>query len=253
MNVYAESYSAFQTATDAAKDAGDHERREAALKTIDEAKAKLKGQAGLVARLSELEGTLKKQVDTVKVEMSKETAEGDAADQKVIDDVKTRVAAFNEKFNFGDAHQIVFTATVNGDKAKKELEGWFKRTQWLAKFKSTLVSDINANGCAKPLAKRDGTTAATGVKSADDTEVTTPAKAKIAWTDLTPEAIIAMAKDFVTKATEPVAVADRQWLLGNYLYDLHRQPDALELLQEAAKAKPEYKDALELFPAEAAK
>ncbi|HYR59201.1 MAG TPA: hypothetical protein VEO95_11245 [Chthoniobacteraceae bacterium] len=248
-DAYVESYTAFTAATDAAKDAGSPERKEQALAAIREAKVKVKNQPGLVAKLSEIEGELKTQVDAANAEMSKKTALAEAGDQKLLDEVKTRVAGFNEKFNFGDANQIIFTATApNGDKARAEFDKLSKRTKWLARFKSVLISDINAaNGYPKPLPKKDGTTIATGVKSVDDSELTIAPKVKVQWPDLTFDALVAMAKEFVEKTKEPEGVAERKWLLGNFLYELGRKPEALALLREAAPTKPEYKDGLPVF------
>lgn len=251
-DAFVESYSAFQVASDAAKDASDHDRKQQALTMIREAKAKIKGQPGLVAKLSSLEGDLKKQVDAVTAEMSKQTEAAEAADNMIINDVKTRVAQFCEKLQFGDALQIVFTATVDGDKAKVELEKWLKRTQWLSKFKNTLVTDINTHGYPKPLTKKDSTSLATGVQSADDSQMLTPAKAPVQWNEIASDSIIAMVKEFITKAP-PTEAAERKWLLGNFIYQLGRKGEALTLLREAAQANPEYKDALSLFPEAGAK
>lgn len=252
-DAYVTSYAAYAAAVEASKDVSSHERKEGALKSIADAKAKLGNQPGLVARLGEIEGKLKEQVETVKMERKKVSDEAEAADQKILDDVKTRVAAFNAKYNFGDALQIVFTATVDGDRAKAELDSWLKRTQWLSKFKLKIVSDVNSGGYAKPLEKKDGITIATGAKTADDNELTTPAKATVAWHDLTPETVAAIAKDFLNKEKDADAIVERKWLLGNFLYEIGKKADALALLREAGEAKPEYKDSLKLFPADEAK
>ncbi len=245
---FVESYSAFQVASDAAKEAGGPERKQLALEMIRDAKAKIKGQPGLIAKLSAIESELKTQVEAVTTAMNKQTEAAEAGDNMIINDVKARVAGYNEKFQFADGHQIVFTATVEGDKAKAELERWFKRTQWLARFKSILVSDIAANGYAKPLTKKDSSVLATGVKSADDSELIAPPKVPVQWTDLASDSIIAMAKEFMSKETAPDAVIERKWVLGNYLYQLGRKPEALALMREAAATRPEYKDGLVLFP-----
>lgn len=249
---FVESYSAFQVASEAAKETGGTATKNLALKTISEAKTKLKGQPGLLAKLTKLEGELKSQVETATAEMNKQTEAAEAGDNMIINDVKARVAGFSEKLLFGDALQIVFTATVDGDKAKAELDRWLKRTQWLSKFKNMLVADINAGGYLKPLTKKDSSSIATGVKSADDSQLLTPTKTPVQWNDLASDSIIAMVKEFMAKA--PAAEAnDRKWLLGNFIYQLGRKSEALVLLREAAQSNPEYKDALPLFPETATK
>ena len=247
-DAYVESFSAYQVASDAAKDTGNQSGKQRALEMIRDAKMKIKGQPALIARLSKIEGELKSQVEAVTAEMSKQTEAAEAGDRAILNDVKARVASLNEKFNFGDALQIVFTATVDGDKAKAALEAELKRAQWLSKFKSTLVNDLKANGYAKPLTKKDSTTLATGIKSADDSELLTPTKTPVPWNDLASDSIIAMVKEFMTKDPAPEVVTERKWLLGNYLYQLGRKTDALALMKEAAAARPEYKDGLALFP-----
>jgi hypothetical protein len=248
-DAFVESFGAYQMASDAAKEAGgDHERKQRALATIRDAKAKLKNQPGLTAKLTEIEGELKTQVDAAIADMNKADAATMEADNQVITDVKNRVAMYNEKFQFADGNQIVFTATVTTDKAKAELDKWMKRTTWLSKFKSTLIDDISAAGYAKPLTKKDGTSLATGVKSADDSQLLTPAKVPVQWTELASDSIIAMAKDFIAKNSAPDAALERKWLLGNFFYQLGRKPEAFALLREGSAAKPEYKDGLALFP-----
>ena len=251
-DAYVESYSAYEIAKDAAKDAGTHDRKQRALDAIRDAKAKIKGQPALLAKLNTLETDLKAQVETAVADMSKQTDTADAADMAIVNDVKSRVALFNEKMQFGDAQQIAFTATVDGERAKVELGKWLKRTGWLSKFKDTLVKDINTNGYLKPLTKKDSSSIATGVKSADDSELRTPTKIPVQWTDLASDSIIAMAKEFISKAP-PAEVAERKWTLGNYLYQLGRKSEALVLMRDAAQSNPEYKDGLALFPEPAAK
>jgi tetratricopeptide (TPR) repeat protein len=251
-DAYVESYSAFQIASDAAKGASSRESKEHALEAIRDAKAKIKGQPALVAKLGALETDLKTQVDAAVAEMNKQSDAAEAADQQIINDVKTRVAAFNEKLQFGDALQIAFTATVDGDKAKAELDRILKRSQWLSKFKNTLVKDINASGYAKPLTKKDSSVLATGVKTADDLQLLTPTKVPVKWAELASDSVIAMVKDFAAKAP-PAEANDRKWGLGNYLYQLGRKPEALALLREAAPGNAEYTAGLALFPENAAK
>ncbi|MGB8167590.1 MAG: hypothetical protein WCF18_08865 [Chthoniobacteraceae bacterium] len=249
---FVESYSAFQVASDAAKDATGTERKQQALAMIRDAKAKIKGQPGLIAKLTSLESDIKTQVEAATAEMTKQTEAAEAGDNMILNDVKTRVAGFSEKLLFGDALQIVFTATVDGDKAKAELDRWLKRTQWLSKFKNMLVADINSSGYLKPLTKKDSTSLATGVKSADDFQLVTPTKVVVPWNELASDSIITMVKEFMAKAP-PAEVNDRKWLLGNFIYQLGRKSEALVLLREAAQSSPEYKDALPLFPETAAK
>ncbi len=247
-DAYTESYSAYSIASNAAKDASSTSSKEAALKTISEAKAKVKNQPGLLAKLTPVEAELKKQVDAVNAETRAVEMAAEAADQKIIDDVVTRVGQFNAKLQFADAHQIVFTATVNGDKAKTELDKWYKRTEWTGKFKALLIDDITTAGYVKPVKKKDGTPVAGGLKTADDMQLTTPAKVNVPWTDLDPDTLTAIAKDFIASTKDPAAVADRKWALGNFLYTIGKKADAMPLLREAAATNPDYKEGLALLP-----
>jgi cytochrome c-type biogenesis protein CcmH/NrfG len=74
----------------------------------------------------------------------------------------------------------------------------------------------------------------------------------VQWNEIASDSIIAMVKEFTTKAPAP-ETAERKWLLGNFLYQLGRKSEALTILREAAQANPEYKDSLGLFPESAAK
>jgi tetratricopeptide (TPR) repeat protein len=246
-DAYAEAYAVFMDVKDMGKDATTTESKKKAIESLRATKARLKGQPTLVAKLTETEKHLQSQVDAVEEAAEKETASTMAADKQVLDDVKTRVKLYNEKFNFADGHQIVFTATVNGDTAKAELDAWFKRTQALSRFKSILVNDLSAGGYAKPVAKKDGTTIP-GLKSADDSQVVALNNQPVPWENLTADGLLAMAKDFLAKNPAPDTVAERKWALGNFLYEIGKKPEAQALLREAAAAKPEYADSLKIYP-----
>ena len=247
-DAYIEGYAAYNMAESAAKDAGSTERKEAALKTISEAKAKVKNQPGLLAKLTPVEAELKKQVDAANAETRGAQMAAEAVDRKIIDDVKERVKQFNEKLQFADAHQIVFTATVNGEKAQKELDDWFKRTEWTAKFKALMIDDITTAGYVKPLKKKDGTPVVGGIKTADDMQLSTPAKVNIPWTELDTDTLLAMARDFLASTKDPAALNDRKWALGNFLYTIGKKADAFPLLREAAQSNATYKEGLVLLP-----
>jgi hypothetical protein len=248
-DAYTEAFAAYSMASNAAKEAdGSTERKEAVLKTIAAAKEKVKNQPGLLAKLTPVETELKKQVDAANAENRSAMMAADAADQKIIDDVKARVEKFNEKLQFADAHQIVFTATVNGEKAQTELDKYFKRTQWVAKFKALLIDDISVTGYPKPVKKKDGTPVAGGFKEADDTQLITPAKVNVPWNEFDPETLTGIARDFIASTKDPAAVNDRKWALGNFLYTVGKKTEAFPFLKEAAEANPEYKEGLALLP-----
>ena len=72
----------------------------------------------------------------------------------------------------------------------------------------------------------------------------------VPWLDLSLDSLAAIGKSFIKPALPPDEIAERQWNLGNFALVIGRVDAARELLNAAAEAKPDFKDAVEqLLPA----
>src|SRR5207237_129073 len=144
----------------------------------------------------------------------------------------------------------IFNAVqVTGDKGKKERESWQKKLTWLARFKATLINDVNTVGYVPAVQKRSGTPIPGPIRRASDTQIetTTPFGSLSAqWIDLQPDSIITMAKSYIRPEQSPEVSGERQWLVGVYAYFTGNK-ESRELLTQAAQSAPQHRDEIVLF------
>ncbi|HEX8679424.1 MAG TPA: hypothetical protein VF683_05670, partial [Chthoniobacterales bacterium] len=116
------------------------------------------------------------------------------------------------------------------------------RPELLAQWKRKLIDDLN--GGAYRAAITMGPTTHEGILKADEREITLRigqyGGAPLAWEKFPPAKLLEIARTFI-KADAPDA-AERQWLSAVYAQSTGQADAARELAQEAAKAKPEYRD-----------
>ena len=128
---------------------------------------------------------------------------------------------------------------------------WIKKFTWLARFKATLIQDVNAGGYAPAVLKKTGTPMPGPIRHANDTQVetTTPFGTLSAqWTDLAPETLIAMAKSFLRPDAPPDQLGERQWLIGVYACVAGKTKDGHDLLTQALQGAPQHRGELSIFP-----
>ena len=222
-------------------------------KALEEARA-VRGRLKLPGTLADfLDKTIKEldeQVSKQEAEQERITQEHNAADAKIFAAILPKVNALNAQFRFAEARVVIQGAKLTGEKGRREQEALLKKTDWLAKFKSLLMRDLNASGFPQSIAKRNGMVIAGGVGRASEqqVEVKTPyGTVPVPWTDLTMESVIAMAQSFIRPGLPEDLAGDRKWLLGVFSFHAQKLREGRTLLAEAAQVRPEYGEALPLF------
>jgi len=241
---------AFHAAMDSAKAAETMEARKSALQLVKDTKGKMKLATGYAAPLEQAAQDLQQKIAAEEEATAHRMVAVAAADEKTLADAKGKVGPLLQQFRPADAQAAMTAVQLAGEKAQHEREAWIKRLTWLAKFKATLISDINTVGYASAVQKKTGTPMPGPIRRANESgiETVTPFGSLLAqWTELSPESVIAMAKSFIRTDLPPETIAERQWLMGVYAYFAGKPKDSQELLVQASQAVPEHRDDLNLF------
>jgi DNA-directed RNA polymerase subunit RPC12/RpoP len=132
-------------------------------------------------------------------------------------------------------------------KQKEVQQAAQKKPQWLADWKTKLISDLNQRHFAGAIVDLSGVQY-TGIDSAtaDKLGMKVPyGSVQIDWAKLSPKALLAISTSFV----QPNAAdaADRQWLCAVYASETGQADVANQLAEAAAKSKPEYRDLVPLL------
>jgi hypothetical protein len=241
---FIDDYSAYRPAADAVKAADSPEKQREALEALRTARTKLQQRGKIIEYFDREEGRLEKLLRIHDEKVAEMMAAAEAADAKAIAAMKSSLNSYLAQFKFAEANGIVSAAALASDKAKAEKDLWANYTSVLARFKTTLVNDINAKGYAAPVARKNGTNLPAGTLRASDSQIELVSQfgnLATTWTDLAPGSIINIAGSFLradTTATAP----DRQWQLGHFLLQAGMKPQGLKLLEQAAAARPEYQE-----------
>jgi len=247
---YVADYTKWREVVDGLKSATSIEERKTALEKGKAAREGLRSKGKFLEFYTAALAELEKEVTSQDEEQARKIAEQDAGDTQLLADAKTKATHLAKQMKFGDARTIIAGVKVNGEKGRRERDALAKRYEWLARFKSILINDLNGGGYVGPMTRKTGATLSGGVSKADETQVfnRTPYGAvPVNWTDLMPEALYAMASTFIRPGMPPDAAADRKWLLGVYAYFINRPREGRTLVTEASLGKAEYKEALPLF------
>ena len=247
---FAADYAAYASATEAAKSADTLPAREAALAAVEAAKAKLARPGALAAKLDAMAAEFREKIAKEKDEIAGKMTAMEAADQKALAEMKTKLMALCGQFRYNEAYAAVKATTVQTDSAKKMHAVMLKKTEWLARFKVTLMADITAIGYAAPLVKRNGVQMAGGAHRANDTQVEIVSQfgsVPVPWTDLSNDCVFAMGQSFLRANYPPDKLADRAWYLGVFAFFTGKDAAGRELLIQASQAKDEYRDQIGLF------
>jgi eukaryotic-like serine/threonine-protein kinase len=237
------------------------ERAEAALLRIPELKKKIRAM-GLRADLRRIEEELAPKVvaaiAAAKEAHSRKMAEFEAADEKILTDVKLRMKALCDSYQFRDALLAIKSADVKSEKHIAERELLAKRVEWLVLFKEQLIRDLTAVGYAGSLMRKNGTSLPGGVAGATETHLNIrfgAGNAMVQWNEVTPASVLGMAKSFFTPTLPADALATRQWQAGVFCIFTELYNESQLLMGEAAIVNEEYRLHKALFfgqPAEPA-
>ena len=167
------------------------------------------------------------------------------------------LAAAKEKYNsllpgyqFAEAQDVIEKTEIKDPTVAIEKTSLLKKAQWLAKFKETLIADINTTGY--PLAGSKGNSAPIegGVFKATQTQIEIQTKygpLDVLWTELPPSEILTLAGYFTGKTTSPEMVVNRQWLAGVFAITAGLPKEGKTFLEMASQTKPEYREQMSLF------
>jgi predicted RNA-binding Zn-ribbon protein involved in translation (DUF1610 family) len=119
-----------------------------------------------------------------------------------------------------------------------------KKPQWLSGWKKTLIDDLNRAHFTGMVTDRTGQKYS-GILRATPDNLTMQlpyGEAQLPWAQLPPQTLLAISTSFI-KPNAPDA-ADRKWLAAVFAAETGQPDAARKLAEEAAAAKPEYRDQL---------
>ncbi|MCE9609124.1 MAG: serine/threonine protein kinase [Chthoniobacter sp.] len=223
---------------------------EKALASVEAARAKLRHPAALGARLEPLASDLRMKIVMAKSGEAARLAALAEADQKVLAELKPKLLGLCGLMRYNDALITAKATSVHTESAKKVLASMVLKTEWLARFKATLINDIATVGYPDPLVKRPNQIIPGGVRRANEIQVEVVSQfgsVPVPWTEVSRDSIIAMGVSFLRQARTTDKVADRQWLLGVYALYEGKDTEGRDLLIQAARGKDDYRQMLGYF------
>ncbi len=247
---YLAEINAYRTAAEATRAAGTLESRKQALGVVKGARVQCKLASQFPAKLEAFENDLEQKITAEETARAVRLAAIEAADARTLSDAKTKIAAQWQQFRPADAEIVARAVQVTGEKGRAEREALLKKMGWLAKFKTTLIGDLNTIGYAAAVPKKNGSQLPGPVRRASESQVETIipfGSVTASWTDLSPDGVIAMGKSFLRTGLPADVLADRQWQLGVYAFHSGKTREGRDLLILASQAKPEYRGDLDLF------
>jgi serine/threonine protein kinase len=159
------------------------------------------------------------------------------------DNYKKRVAVYD----FAGAVAAIKNVQLSDASQKQAQQTMQKKAQWLVEWKNKLIDDLNRVPFTGAITDVDGVpyTAVTGA-TAQDISLRLPyGAARIPWTKLPPQTLLALSTSFV-KPNEPDA-ADRQWRCAAFASETGQTDAARQLAEAAATSKPEYRENISLL------
>ena len=189
------------------------------------------------------EGKLMASLDAQLGDKSKAMAAQDDADAEAYPAAKAKWDELVAKYEFSEARRAIFEAKLKTDKRVKEQERLASKAGYLEQFKFYLVLEARNDGYAKPVTLTSGATVERGIAKLDDTRMYLRDKGgekAVLWSEVAPESIFEMAKSLVTPDEDVNKAAFRKWHLGNFAAFIGKTDEAKTLMNEAAKANPQY-------------
>ena len=235
------------------REANSVEERKAAVAAAKEAREKIKVKGRLATILDETIATVEESIATKEKEDAEKMATQETEDAKALLAMRAQAGGLMQQLKFAEVRAIASATFVKGAKAKHEQTGLAKWADALAKFKTTLVADINASGAApytQQIKRKTGALVPGAATRANElgVQVTTPyGSTPLMWTDTSPDTMHRMGRYFIRPDLSADVKAERQWQSGAFAIFAGKKAEARELLNAAADAKAEYKTDLPLL------
>ena len=211
---YTADLAAFKKVTATVEAAGDLKQQKQAMEDLQALKKGLQVPGRLPDKLPDIEAALQKKIDAGDAE-EKRRAEKLAQE---LDQETKFLAAAKAKYNsclpvyqYAEAQQAIEQTQITDPALGGERDDLLKKAGWLAKFKETLIDDINAAGYPLPVSKINSAPIEGGVYKATQTQIEIQTKygnVDVLWTELPPAEILAMAGYFTGRVNSPPPVAD---------------------------------------------
>jgi hypothetical protein len=247
---YLVEINAFRAANETAQAANSLEARQRALQLVKDTQAQLHLASHFPAQLKKREEDLQKEITSEQVEAARQMSAAEAADVKALADAQAKIAPLWLQLRLAEAVGVARAIAVTGEKGQRERAALLKRMEWLAKFKATLIRDLNTTGYPSAVAKKTGGQIPGPVRRANETQIETVTpfgSLPALWPDLAPESILAMGKSFLRPDLPVEALAEREWLLGVYAMQAGRLKEGRAYLLRASQASESYREDLHLF------
>ena len=152
-------------------------------------------------------------------------------------------------YHFAQAAEGIRNVKLIGAYYKSAEEVAEKRAQFMSDWKNTLIDDLNRAHFSGTLTDSSGARY-TGIVSATDEGLTMKLPygiAWITWEKLSPQTLLMVSRSFIDPGARDAA--DRQWRCAVFASETGQTEAARELVDAAAKAKPEYLEQIpQLFP-----
>ena len=162
------------------------------------------------------------------------------------------LASYKEQvapYHFAQAAEEIRNVKLVGGYYRPAEEIAEKRALLMSDWKNALIDDLNRAHFSGTLTDSSGAQY-TGIVSATDEGLTMKLPygiAWITWDNLSPKEILAVSKSFIDPGAPDAA--DRQWRCADFASETGQTEAARELVEAAARMKPEYKEQIaQLFP-----
>jgi tRNA A-37 threonylcarbamoyl transferase component Bud32 len=245
---YLDDYGTFKTTvTDLTGYEANPEVADAALKRLPDVRAKLKS-VGLHSELAKLERDLAPKIAaalaSAKAQTDKKMTDLSNAENQVMLTAKYKMKGLCDTYRFKEALGAIQEIKVSLPDNVKDRDLLLRRVEWLVQFKEQLVRDLNAGGYSGPLTRRNGQPLPGGVAHASDLQLDIKLQfgnVPIAWADLTPQSVLAMARSFIKSTLPADVLSDRQWQAGVFCIFSGLNDESQALMEGAAAVKEEYR------------
>jgi hypothetical protein len=246
---YALDFSEYHRATAALRAARTPEEKREALEVAKAARAEMRLPTAMAASIDERIAELEPEAAAFVAQQQTMAAEAQNSDAKLLPAAKQKRAQLLAQFRFEEARQAIADPDLQTEPAKEEQERLTKKSQWLANFKSQLVTDLNAKGYGGAIPRKSGGEPLTGsVIRADDQllHFRTPSGTTLPWNEVPPETIITIAQSFIPADMPPQLAAFRRWSLGVFMAYVGKAAEARPHLQAASEAMEVFREEIPL-------
>lgn len=250
---YTADLAAFKKVTATVDAAGNLKQQKQAMEDLQALKKGLQVPGRLPERLPEIEVALQKKIDEGEAEEKRRAEKlAQELDQqtKLLAAAKAKFGSCLPAYQYAEAQQAIEETQITDPALGSEREDLLKKARWLAKFKETLIADINSMGYPLPVSKINSAPIEGGVSKATQTGIEIQTKygnVEVLWTELPPAEILSMAGYFVGRTNSPPPVVDRQWLSGVFAVTAGMAKEGKAYLDAASQNRPDYKDQMQLF------